>query len=157
MADVSGALLVYEGLLLFAGVAILGRDARTWRSILRVLVAGGCAIAILNVVRLLEVFLRSGEPSIDLLDIALRLRLSVGFADVNAAGSFFVLISFALLGLIWDRARRPLLWTVAMLVPLAGAWLTGSRTAAGTIALLMGGIGLWCLVAPRSTVARRLA
>jgi O-antigen ligase len=152
----AGTLLV-EGLLLFSAVTIAGRNEDDWRTLSRMLVAGGCGMAVVNVYRLFEVSFRMGGSWQTLVHAATTVRMHAGYSDVNAAGSFFVLIAFTACGVVWQYARRPLLWMPAILAAFAAVWLTASRAAVGSTVLLIVGTALWWICSPRAPGVRRAA
>ena len=137
-----------------ADVDRLSRDAdsRGSRSVfgmrvLRMFVLGAGAAAILNIARFAGAVLRSESPAQAVTDLLRSARISVGFGDVNAAGSLFVLATFTAAGVgIAARSsrRRPstpessrplapgpwtLIWLLATCVCAVALWLSGSRAA----------------------------
>ena len=119
------------GIALFmASRAALAPNRHRLMSFARVAAAGAGAAAALNVLRLVEISLRTGGSVSALLRMAREHRINVHYADVNAAGSYFALMIFLPLALaIASRSVTRLLWSaVAVLVGIA-IWLTGSRAA----------------------------
>jgi O-antigen ligase len=75
-------------------------------------------------------------------------RMSVHVADLNAAGSFFAMTTFAAIAAAWNdrhprRPRYPRLrragWIAAAMLMLAAMWISGSRMA---LVATLGGLGV---------------
>jgi hypothetical protein len=107
------------------------------------IVVGGVSAAVLNLYRLLEVSLRRGSLAEALIDALLTLRLNTQYSDLNAAGSYFALVTILAAchaGIYSTRARLHL----AAVLLLGGAlWITGSRVALaaaflGTLVVILG-------------------
>lgn len=148
--------LQLESLALFAAAAAASR--RTPISVVafaRMFVAGAAAAATLNVVRLLEIALRSGTFWRTLVSTLDSVRINIGYGDVNAAGSYFALAAVVAAGVTLSARGA---WrvgagsTVALI--LAAAWLTGSRAAVGAILLVVAALLLLNL---RTSANRRRA
>ncbi len=139
---VGAAALVTSGAALFAVTATLcRREPALARRLVGALLLSVAALGALNVNRLIEAALRRPPFLQSLIALHQTLRINTTFTDVNAAGAVFVLmipVSFALLGV---RGLRWLAWSASPCL-LAGAWLTGSRTAMAvlpvSIVLLIG-------------------
>ena len=118
-----------------AGLAFCGaamRAARIERDTVRVaawaLVASGVLLAILTELDVLRDSARYGGWF--LWRYVRGERFSLHLADLNAAGSQYVLVGLAAVALAAaDRARRAI-WIAAGVVILPALWLTGSRSAA---------------------------
>ena len=137
---VSEAVAILEGLGLCVFVSRLAVDVSAARRIAGMMIAGGTALALLNVSRLFEVALRRG-PLTETLGEAMRtLRINTQFSDLNAAGSYLALMAVAAVGLSNVRTRRGLTYAVAALPLVLAVWLTGSRTA--LVATGLGIIGM---------------
>jgi O-antigen ligase len=142
-APLPAAAIFLTGLLLAAIVAMVRREPDAGVRVLRMFVIGAAAAGALNLVRVIGGALRSGTPVAALLELVRTVRVNVAYEDVNAAGSFFVLATFAAMGLaITDRGWRRGVFAGCAAVCGAALWLTGSRTA------VLGGLGvlfLWTL------------
>ena len=137
---VSEAIAILEGLGLCVFVSRLAVDVSAARRIAGMMIAGGTALALLNVSRLFEVALRRG-PLTETLGEAMRtLRINTQFSDLNAAGSYLALMAVAAVGLSNLRTRRGVIYAVAALPLVFAVWLTGSRTA--LVATGLGSIGM---------------
>ena len=112
--------------------------------VLRMFVLGSSAAATLNIARFAGAVLRSESPAQAVTDLLRSARISVGFGDVNAAGSLFVLATFTAAGVALAAARgqgpgagRTLVrrdwpmaaWLVATCLCAVALWLSGSRAA----------------------------
>ena len=73
-------------------------------------------------------------------------RVSAHVADVNAAGSYFVLSLCAVLGMAArTRAGTRTAWWAAVIACAVGLWLAGSRSAIGAAAIVLPLAGAWLL------------
>ncbi|MEZ5319814.1 MAG: O-antigen ligase family protein [Vicinamibacterales bacterium] len=136
-APLHAAALLAEGLALAVTVerAVAARPGLARRLVLLATVATA-AVAVLNLARVAEAAARGDDFLRTFGSLFYSLRVS-RFYDVNAAGSIFVLATFAAVGL-WRSAVAPRAWGLALLVVLgAGLWLSGSRTALATLALVI--------------------
>lgn len=134
---VSASVLVLGGLLLLHAAAESARSlpafaARAGRAI----VAGATAAAGVTLWRIVGAALRSSTPLQAFAQYLVTLRLNEAYADVNAAGSFFVMALAVALAL--SLGRRLTAWTAASVVVATGLWLSGSRAA-----LIAGGLAAW--------------
>ena len=120
--------LLLEGLLVFV-VAATPRKADANRRMLRMFVVGACGAAVLNLTRLASGALRSETPFAAALQLARSVRISLPYADVNAAGSYFLLALFTAWGLAAVERRARGGWAIALLVLGAALWISGSRAA----------------------------
>jgi O-antigen ligase len=149
------AVVQLEALGLFMAVAALAIEAPSFvASFARILVAGAAAAAALNLQRFVEIVERAGG-SMEVIRHTLRaVRINIGYADVNAAGSFFALAGTASARLSIVRSRVAIAVAgIATAVIVAAMWLTGSRAAVA--AFLLGCLGLLAS-APPSRHRRRL-
>lgn len=148
-SSVPAALAIVEGVLLFVVITTLPGGPGAAVGVLRMFVAGASAAAMLNIARFAGAVLRSESPAQAIPELLRSARISVGFPDVNAAGSFFVLATFTAAGLaIAARntsgagARGPGAggaqissrwtsgaWLLASCLCGAALWLSGSRAA----------------------------
>jgi len=95
---------------------------------LRMAVAGHAGVAALNLQQVIGAAIRAGDAWRQLPRVVRDVRVSL-FYDVNAAGSVFLLILLAGVGLLRTAAR--LRWEIAVVLLLIalGLWLAGSRAA----------------------------
>lgn len=150
------ALLLIEGMGLLAVIpSVCAADRRWTRQLLRMLVIGGVGGAAASMLRIAFAFMHSADP-FDLLSrlSAGNIRLSLLVPDVNAAGSYFVLVGLLALGGAASSSRSLPFWLAAVAFSGIGLLLTGSRSAvsAGLLVLLMGS---WLLFAWRDVPRRR--
>jgi O-antigen ligase len=137
---VTGAAIL-EGLALFVVIGALCKlDETFFHRAARMLVIGGVGLAMMSLVRLGEILLRSPGAIDTLRASAAGLRISPQIADYIAAGSYFSLCWLVALGLAIARSRRRLLWAIGSLPLIAALYLTGSRSViaaalAGLVAL----------------------
>lgn len=134
--SIAAALLLLEGLALFAWTSNAAADDRRWRQVAAMTAFGGAMAAVLNVSRFLEIVLRTGLPLSVWFERSSTLRVNALHADVNAAASYFVLILALHAGLAHARRRQSLVWLSAGVFVAAALWLTGSRTAIVVAALI---------------------
>lgn len=150
------AFLLIEGVGLLAAIPPLcAGDPRWTRRLLRMSVIGGMGGAAASMLRIAFAFMNSAEP-LDLLSrlSAGNIRLSLLVPDVNAAGSYFVLVALLALGGAASSSRSLPFWLVAFAFSGMGLLLTGSRSAvtAGLLVLLTGS---WLLFSWRDGRRRR--
>jgi O-antigen ligase len=127
-----------EGLALYVVAAALCHiDASFFERALRMLTLGGAALAVMSVVRLAEILLRSPHAIEVLRATNAGLRISPQIPDYIAAGSYFALCWLIALGLAVAGSRRRLAWLAASVPLMAGLYLTGSRS---VIAAALGGL-----------------
>jgi hypothetical protein len=134
---VSAALLLLEGLALFAWVSNVARDEPRWHLLTGIVAASGAIAAALNLAKLVAIVRRTGLPMIEGLKQASMLRVNVLHGDVNAAASYFVLVLLLACGLAMI-GRWKFVWAGVAVLVAAALWITGSRTAIGITALLAG-------------------
>jgi O-antigen ligase len=133
----AGMRLIESLILLGAAASLAQRHPRFSRWLLHAIVFGAAAAAALNLWRLWEATQRLNRPLDAFLRYLSTQRLNVHYGDLNAAGSYFVMMLFAAVGLsLVPKQRR---WIPAVAVIAASTWLTGSRSAmlAGVLALLL--------------------
>jgi len=126
---VSAAALASSGAALFAvAVTLCRRDPTLAARTISALVLSVGALGALNFNRLVEAALRRPPVLEALVNLHQMLRINTTFTDVNAAGALFVLMIPVAAGLAGVRGYR---WLALTTIPflLAGAWLSGSRTA----------------------------
>jgi hypothetical protein len=93
------------------------------------IVVGGVSAAVLNLYRLLEVSLRRGPLAEALIDALLTLRFNTQYADLNAAGSYFALVTILAACHAGIDSIRARLHLTAVLLLGGALWITGSRVA----------------------------
>ena len=143
---VAAAALASGGAALFAVAATLcRRDPTLAARTVSALVLSVGALGALNVNRLIEAALRRPPFLEALVHLHQTRRINTTFTDVNAAGALFVLMIPIAVGLVSVRGYRWLPWTISPFL-LAGAWLSGSRTA-----LAMLPVSIAILVIARTT------
>ena len=125
-------LLFWEGLVLLVIVAetCAGSEERRL-GVIRMAVAGASGVAVLNLTRIVAAGLSREDASSAVLRYLGTARVSVQYADLNAAGSYFALMLLVSLGI----AIR---WRIAGLssaLLVIGLWLSGSRTALAAAAI----------------------
>jgi len=98
-------------------------------------VFGAALAASLNVARVWQAAARLEAPLRSFASYFMNLRLNVHYGDLNAAGSYFVLLFFAAVGLALARKGR-LYWGAVLLIA-SGIWISGSRTAIAVAMLAM--------------------
>ena len=154
---VQTALRLLEGLALFVCTASICRADRTIAPrVIRALIAGGVGAALLSVTFVAIDAIQTGDWTAALF-ISLQERWSVHIGDMNAAGSYFILISAIGLGAGLRGTRWSVVWLVASLTSFVGLWLTGSVTAILSSLLLLGATGVWLAVTYfRSMTGRRI-
>lgn len=91
--------------------------------------------AAVNVARLWQAASRLEAPMHAFVSHFMTLRLNVHYGDLNAAGSYFVLLFFPALG--FALARRTRVYWIAVLLIASGIWISGSRTALAVAVLAM--------------------
>ena len=123
--------------------------------LLRMLVTGGAAVALLNIARLANAVLRTGDALGALPQALTNIRVSAPYGDPNATGSFFVLLLPVAVALTVQTAgaRRRYYATLATLIGTA-LWMSGSRAALVAIAVV--GVGALLLKERGAAVTRRV-
>ncbi|HXG70619.1 MAG TPA: O-antigen ligase family protein [Gemmatimonadaceae bacterium] len=145
------AMLLIEGLGLCGVVAYSVRTASDASRLAGLLVAGAAGAAAINVYRLVEVTLRNGPFFERLWPSLLTLRINTQFGDLNAAGSYFAMMTVIAVGFAGFSSKRALIFGCAVL-PLVGAtWLSGSRAAVLATAVC----SAWLLVSRLAPLAPR--
>jgi len=150
---VSTAVLL-EGLALYVVVmALCQADATFFDRALRMLAVGGSGLAVMSIVRLVEILLRNPAAIPAMRATSAGLRISPQIPDYIAAGSYFALCWLVVLGITLASSQSRLLW-LAIGVPLMAAlYLTGSRSVIA--AALVGLVILGAVVARRRAAAAR--
>ena len=148
--EVFSAMLLIEGLalLLYAAHYCRVQPGFAWR-LVRMLVIGGVAAASVNLWFCVHEFVETGQPAARFMSFFLNTRWSAHVGDVNAAGSFFLMIMFASLELSLAEKRYRLGWLVAGLFTGLALWMTASRTAL-VAAVIVGVVCLGKLAFTRS-------
>ena len=135
--DLRGFLSLHAGLLLIQGVLLSVAAARLSASrsdalprLAAAVEIGALAALVATIWRLSEAAARSGAMWRSLVELVWTLRWNATFADINAAGSFFVMALLAAAGLALAAAGRTrAVHAAAALLLAAALWLTGSRGA----------------------------
>ena len=155
MRPVHAAALLIESAALFIIARRACRQEPFRVSLLRMLVAGATAAALINIIILGLGLLRGDTLGLTLLGTLSVLRINVHHSDFNAAGSFFVLFLSVAIGFARGRDRW-WAWPAATILA-AGVWLAGSRSAMA--ALVLSAIGAFVWIASRASQQslRRLA
>ena len=124
-------LQLLAGLALLSGAAhVASRDPETTRLAAWALVASGVVLAVATEGDVLRQWAGEGYGGWFLERYVRGERFSLHLADLNAAGSQYVLALLAAVALcVADSARRAI-WVAAALLLLPALWLTGSRSAA---------------------------
>lgn len=133
-----------EGVLLFVLTARLALPAHRLKWVLAATVVGGTLAAAMNIGRLFQVAARTGPLWSSVVDLSQRLRWNVHYSDINAAGSYFLLVLFFAAALVASSRRiRRLLWMPFVILIGGALWLTSSRVAflagllAGAVAIAL--------------------
>ena len=137
-----------EGLLLaHAGLTLAKTSSTLGPQLVRALVAGAVMAGLLNLWRLWTGALRTGEPVMSFVRYLATIRFNTHYADVNAAGSYYVMALLTALALTLTNLR----WALAVAVIALSLSLTGSRAAfiAGPLALVI----VWFRARQRAAVA----
>jgi O-antigen ligase len=122
-------LLVVGVALAYATSCMSRQDARLPQQVVRMTVAGSLGAAALSLFRTGAALARSIDPVDVLHRIALgQVRLSQHVPDVNAAGSYFVLIGVLALGLA-ATARRAWPWILVWFINVVALFISGSQAA----------------------------
>ena len=134
------ALLVEGGLLVAAVLQLTRRRPDLQAAVARMLALGIVSAAVLSSVGLGMGLMRAGDPAALLL-LAITsmrsIRFSMHIADVNSAGSHFVLALPLLWALGTMAARWRPAWVLSIVPVVAALWLTGSRAAQYSILLTL--------------------
>ncbi len=134
------ALLFAEGLVLMIAAAdICSGDRLRREAVLRLMVIGATAAALLNVLRFVVAAVQREDPLLTFVTYVIRQRVNVHYSDLNAAGSYFAMMWLVAAGF----ALRGHAIAIPSAVLIAAAlWLTGSRAgmAAALVTAIAGGI-----------------
>jgi O-antigen ligase len=143
--------IILEGLGLYVAVAAICRlDVTFFERALRMLVLGGAGVAMMSVVRLAEIVLRSPGYIEALRVTGAGVRISPQIPDLIAAGSYFGLCWLVALGITMAASGRRVLWVAAGLTLMAALYLTGSRS---VIAAALAGLIAFVLILVRQRAA----
>jgi O-antigen ligase len=124
--------VLLEGLALYVvAVALCQIDSTFFDRALRMLTLGGAGLAVMSLVRLAEILLRNPGAIEALRATSVGLRISPQIPDYIAAGSYFALCWLAALGIALGSLRQRLVWLSVSVLPIAGLYLTGSRSVIG--------------------------
>jgi hypothetical protein len=124
--SVDAAMRLIEGLLLLHAAACTARGFPSFPPLLvRAVVVGAAAAGALNLWRVWLGALRLDEPVVTFLRYLGTLRFHTHYPDVNAAGSYYVMVLLPALALAYGRAP----WIPAPLLIGLSLMMTGSRTA----------------------------
>jgi O-antigen ligase len=140
---IPAALLLIEGIALLAAVRAICESKPEWTmSLVRMLIASGIGAACLSLFLLFQALGQSDVP----LSVLSRLfagnvRLSVHVPDVNAAGSYFVLVTLLAAGVAIAQ-RRPAGWAACAML-LMGLLLSRSRAAIWALVIVGVGLLVW--------------
>jgi O-antigen ligase len=135
---VDAGMRLLESMFLFRAASVAARASPAFTPWLaRCLVTGATVAGTLNLWRLWEAAQRVSPPLVTFLRYLASVRLNVHYADLNAAGSYFVMVLFVAVGIaLLPRHRK---WIPAALIICAALWVTGSRAAfvAGMLAAIL--------------------
>jgi O-antigen ligase len=127
---------IFQAMLLIEGLALLLFAAHYCRAqpefmrrLVRMLVVGGVAAASVNFWFFVHELIETGDPTAHFMEFFRGTRWSAHVSDVNAAGSFFLMIMSISLGLSLNHGRFRLWWLVGGLATALALWMTASRTA----------------------------
>jgi O-antigen ligase len=143
-ASIDATMRLLESLVICAAAASTVRSRPTFaRPLACAIAAGATAAGAVNLLRIWEAAARLESPVLSFFGHLAVTRFNAHYADLNAAGSYFVMALFVTAGLSLTKRGKP--WFAAALVIAAATWLTGSRAA-----LI---VGLMALLAPAAAVA----
>lgn len=125
-------------------VGILSDPKTRRRLVVACLLAGGTAVAVFSVRRLIQISIVRPHPVATAIGFLGALRFHPFYADVNAAGSYLALFAVPTL---WSALKNPW-WAPAAASVSIALWLTGSR--AGTVAAVFGCACCWLASRPAS-------
>jgi hypothetical protein len=154
---VTAAALLLEGLGLFwvaAAVCAAHRDATV--RLVRMVVLGASAAALLNMVRVAIGAMRSPAPLHAAWELFGRVRVNIHFGDVNAAGSQFALALCLAAGLAAVRGRTRPIWIACAAALAAGLWQAGSRTSFVALAIVVVAAAARMFVVAPVAIRRRM-
>jgi hypothetical protein len=129
----SGAMasILLRGILLFAAAAHFARTEPLFRFLSpRLAIVGAAAASVVTIVKLFRAAQRFPDYWSTFFDYLWTVRFSAHYSDVNAAGSYYVLILFVAIAVAikahgWHRSA----WLACTALVGAGLWVSGSRTA----------------------------
>lgn len=140
--SLDAAMRLLESLALFLSFAAYTRFDRRRLEPLAVAVAlGGGAAALLTLHRLWLGALRLDEAVGTFVRYLATIRLNVHYGDLNAAGSYYLLVLAAAAGL--SLRRRGRWWLACVGLAAAGLWISGSRAALAAGVLAGSGVFLF--------------
>ena len=141
---VSQSMWLIEGaaLAVLAARVCAGREPSA-RLLTTALIVSGAAAAALSVRRLVQVSLRSEAVVDAFLRHLSALRFHTQFGDLNAAGSFFALVTVLAASRAGVRTPPGLLYSALFALMLCGLWITGSRTALAASLLGSAALAVW--------------
>jgi hypothetical protein len=126
IGPLTAALLFIESVVLLLIVADEnGADDARRGTLLRMMVVGAGAAALINLLRLLTAAIAQEHWWSSFLTYLTSVRTDLNIVDLNAAGSYFVMIAGIAAGLAW-RERR---FVAGLALTLMGMWIAGSRVA----------------------------
>jgi hypothetical protein len=135
------AMWLLEGMaLLVYALSYAKTSADFTRHLVIMLVIGAAATAVLTLVAVAGDFAETRQPEISVLDFFARGRWSGHISDVNAAGSYFAMMTFLTLGMGFKDRKWRSAWLATGGVLFLTMLMTGSRTAvaaAGIIGVLV--------------------
>ena len=130
--DLDAAMRLIEGMVILRAAAGISHTSVGFAPRLaRWFVVGAASAAVLNLWRVWQGALRLESPVAGFLHYLATLRYNTHYADVNAAGSYFVMALLPAIGLMIASRR----WTPAVVLIASSVVLSGSRAA-----LLAGGL-----------------
>jgi O-antigen ligase len=139
MKPLTSSMLCLESLaLMFITADACALDTGRAVRVQRMLVISATAAALLNLVRIVSAALPHPSPWTAFLQQFATVRTNMHFTDLNAAGSYFVLMVFLAVGFLRSAPAQS---AVGCLLISAGMWSAGSRTALAA-ALGIGAAGL---------------
>jgi O-antigen ligase len=138
-------LTLVTGLALFAATATLARQNVRLRYAIAVTVVSSAALlALFTVADVVRQWRGVGYEAWYVLRYVRGERFSAHLADLNAAGSQYVLAGLIALSMaVGDRGTRRALWIAALVAMMPALWLSGSRSAALGSLLVGAGIIPW--------------
>jgi hypothetical protein len=140
LKPLTASMLFLEGLALMVITAdACSLDRGRTVQVLRMLTVSAAAAALLNLLRVVNSALPQPHPWTAFLLQFATVRTNMHFPDLNAAGSYFVLMLFIAAGFLRSSPRQSV---AACLLITAGMWIAGSRTALAA-ALGIGAVGLF--------------
>ena len=134
-----------------AACGITRDDTRLIRYLTWVVVASAAVLSLATLIDIVVQSRTAESPSLFLLRYVQGERFSFHLADLNAAGSLYVLGAVAAAGGAMLRREQRFRWAALFLLLMPALWLTGSRTS--YVALLAGFAVLWALQ-PHSQAVR---